>query len=82
MTKQDGLANIIAGELNKQFKHQQVAYFLGEQEKPTDINGIVRELWNIKNKLNQIDGLYIRLNQMDKEIKEIQTKQNKEVLNG
>ena len=41
MTKQDNLANVIAGELNKQFKHQQVAYFLGEQETPTDIRGFV-----------------------------------------
>tara|TARA_A100001201_G_scaffold143735_1_gene147051 strand:+ start:3243 stop:4346 length:1104 start_codon:yes stop_codon:yes gene_type:complete len=41
MTKQDSLANIIAGELNKQFKHQQVAYFLGEQETPTDIRGFI-----------------------------------------
>jgi len=41
MTKQDNLANIIAGELNKQFKHQQVAYFLGEQETPTDIRGFI-----------------------------------------
>ena len=41
MTKQDSLANIIKGELNKQFKHQQVAYFLGEQETPTDIRGFV-----------------------------------------
>ena len=41
MTKKDTLANVIAGELNKQFKHQQVAYFLGEQETPTDIRGFI-----------------------------------------
>ena len=41
MTKQDNLANVIAGELNKQFKHQQVAYFLGDEETPTDIRGFI-----------------------------------------
>ena len=42
MTKRDELANVIASELNKTFKHQQVAYFLGgENETPTDIRGFV-----------------------------------------
>ncbi len=35
------------------------------------INGIVRELWEIKNKLNQLDGLYLRIKEMDKTIKEL-----------
>ena len=30
MSEKDELAGIIADELNKQFKHQQVAYFLDE----------------------------------------------------
>jgi len=33
------LAGIIADELNKQFKHQQVAYFLEEGGNPTDVTG-------------------------------------------
>jgi recombination protein RecA len=38
MLQKDELANVIADELNKQFKHQQVAYFLGEgAESPTDV---------------------------------------------
>tara|TARA_B100001123_G_scaffold432727_1_gene556250 strand:+ start:5807 stop:6931 length:1125 start_codon:yes stop_codon:yes gene_type:complete len=43
MSKQrDDLAGIIQSELNKQFKHQQVAYFLGgDNETPTDIRGFV-----------------------------------------
>ena len=42
MTQRDELANVIASELNKTFKHQQVAYFLGgDQETPTDIRGFV-----------------------------------------
>ena len=42
MTQRDDLANVIASELNKTFKHQQVAYFLGgDQETPTDIRGFV-----------------------------------------
>ena len=42
MTKRDDLANVIASELNKTFKHQQVAYFLGgDDETPTDIKGFV-----------------------------------------
>ena len=39
MSNRDELANIIAGELNKQFKSNQVAYFLdGVQETPTDVS--------------------------------------------
>ena len=41
MTKKDELADIIASELNKQFKHQQVAYFLGKHDTPTDIRGFI-----------------------------------------
>ena len=37
MTKKDELAGIIADELNKQFKHQQVAYFLDKDSNPTDV---------------------------------------------
>ena len=37
MSKKDELAGIIADELNKQFKHQKVAYFLDEDENPTDV---------------------------------------------
>lgn len=38
MTKKDVLASIIAGELNKTFKHQQVAFFLDRQgDSPTDV---------------------------------------------
>ena len=38
MSNKDELAGILAGELNKQFKSHQVAYFLdGAQETPTDI---------------------------------------------
>ena len=37
MTDKDNLAQVIAGELNKQFKHQQVAYFLTENDNPTDV---------------------------------------------
>jgi len=37
MSKKDELAGIIADELNKQFKHQQVAYFLEEGGNPTDV---------------------------------------------
>ena len=37
MSKKDELAGIIAEELNKQFKHQKVAYFLDEDENPTDV---------------------------------------------
>jgi len=36
--KRDVLADVIASELNKTFKHQQVAYFLnGEGDNPTDV---------------------------------------------
>ena len=39
MSNRDELADIIAGELNKQFKSHQVAYFLdGVQETPTDVS--------------------------------------------
>ena len=42
MAERDELANVIASELNKTFKHQQVAYFLdGNQETPTDVMGWV-----------------------------------------
>ena len=42
MAERDELANVIASELNKTFKHQQVAYFLGgKNETPTDIRGFV-----------------------------------------
>ena len=38
MLNKDELAGILAGELNKQFKSHQVAYFLdGAQQTPTDI---------------------------------------------
>jgi len=37
MSEKDELAGIIADELNKQFKHQQVAYFLEEEGNPTDV---------------------------------------------
>ena len=40
--KRDDLAGIIADEINKTFKHQQTAFFLGgDQETPTDIRGFV-----------------------------------------
>ena len=35
----DDLAKVIQGELNKQFKHQKVAYFLEEGGNPTDVTG-------------------------------------------
>ena len=38
--KKDELAGVIASELNKQFKNQQVAYFLdGQEDTPTDVVG-------------------------------------------
>ena len=38
MTNTDQLAVVIAEEINKQFKHQQVAYFLGSESiSPTDV---------------------------------------------
>jgi len=37
MSEKDKLASIIADELNKQFKHQKVAYFLDEDSNPTDV---------------------------------------------
>ena len=37
MTQKDELASVIADELNKQFKHQKVAYFLDEGSNPTDV---------------------------------------------
>ena len=38
MAKKNELATIIADELNKQFKHRQVVYFLGEDKNsPTDV---------------------------------------------
>ena len=40
--KKDDLANVIADELNKQFKHQQVAYFLeGDGSNPTDVTDFI-----------------------------------------
>jgi len=38
MSKED-LAKVIQSELNKQFKHQKVAYFLEEGGNPTDVTG-------------------------------------------
>ena len=37
MSQKDELAGVIADELNKQFKHQKVAYFLNEGSNPTDV---------------------------------------------
>ena len=39
MSEKDNLAGIIADELNKQFKHQKVAYFLEDGSNPTDVTG-------------------------------------------
>ena len=41
MSKKDELANVIADELNKQFKHQKVAYFLEEGGNPTDVTDFI-----------------------------------------
>ena len=41
MSEKDNLAGIIADELNKQFKHQQVAYFLEEDDNPTDVTDFI-----------------------------------------
>ena len=41
MSEKDELAGIIADELNKQFKHQQVAYFLDEGSNPTDVTDFI-----------------------------------------
>ena len=41
MSKKDELAGIIADELNKQFKHQQVAYFLDDGTNPTDVTDFI-----------------------------------------
>ena len=41
MSEKDELAGIIADELNKQFKHQKVAYFLEEDDNPTDITDFI-----------------------------------------
>ena len=41
MSEKDELAGIIADELNKQFKHQQVAYFLDEGANPTDVTDFI-----------------------------------------
>ena len=41
MSEKDELAGVIADELNKQFKHQKVAYFLEEDENPTDITDFI-----------------------------------------
>ena len=41
MSEKDELAGIIADELNKQFKHQQVAYFLEEDANPTDVTDFI-----------------------------------------
>jgi recombination protein RecA len=41
MSEKDELAGIIADELNKQFKHQQVAYFLEEDSNPTDVTDFI-----------------------------------------
>ena len=37
MSEKDKLPGVIADELNKQFKHQKVAYFLDEGSNPTDV---------------------------------------------
>ena len=37
MSRENDLAKVIQGELNKQFKHQKVAYFLEEGGNPTDV---------------------------------------------
>ena len=39
MAARDELAGVVASELNKQFKHQQVAFFLDEGQAPTDVAG-------------------------------------------
>ena len=40
MSRENDLAKVIQSELNKQFKHQKVAYFLGqEDDTPTDVAG-------------------------------------------
>ena len=41
MSEKDELAGVIADELNKQFKHQKVAYFLEEDENPTDVTDFI-----------------------------------------
>ena len=41
MSEKDNLASVIADELNKQFKHQKVAYFLEEDENPTDVTDFI-----------------------------------------
>ena len=41
MSEKDALAGIIADELNKQFKHQKVAYFLDEGSNPTDVTDFI-----------------------------------------
>ena len=41
MSKKDELAGVIADELNKQFKHQKVAYFLEEDSNPTDVTDFI-----------------------------------------
>ena len=41
MSEKDELAGVIADELNKQFKHQKVAYFLEEDDNPTDITDFI-----------------------------------------
>ena len=41
MSEKDELAGIIADELNKQFKHQKVAYFLEEDVNPTDVTDFI-----------------------------------------
>ena len=41
MSEKDELAGIIADELNKQFKHQQVAYFLEDGSNPTDVTDFI-----------------------------------------
>ena len=41
MSEKDELAGIIADELNKQFKHQQVAYFLEDGSNPTNVTDFI-----------------------------------------
>ena len=41
MSLQDELANVIAQEINKPYKGQKVAYFLGKESSPTDIKEFI-----------------------------------------
>ena len=41
MSQKDELASVIADELNKQFKHQKVVYFLDEGTTPTAVTDFI-----------------------------------------